>query len=653
MDISAIFDDVTSPGTADCDDIDFDINTPRDSISANASSDLHNYIGHQSEHNEIPSIVITEPSSANLADLDDEFDKEREPITKDNSNKARVSKAEVWSSQVISDTTPSPTYQNDVNNGNLKFGRDEEDPTDIKELQSTDCSNKNPSEDLNTVVNQDELVGNEVGNGHAEGSNENTSPTEIVGEEIEAPVEFQDIQIISQAAQSIALDNNVTDQVDETVSLENILMKEKTESDSDDEFDFDLPAGVSGGQPSVGSPPQPPKPQTTNSDVQAKLQDSVTTAKPIVQADLISTGSPTPFASSSDTQKPASTSSQEQYTGSPTPQTSSSSTQKPIAVIKPTAQAPYIVQPPPDEGTQRVLEAAQAEWDKVTTIQAGYKETDTSVQGAEPTVVETVQAISPHELLQIFKQEDFTSVRSSIKPAVERHGFAAFVNFLFGPPKLHRDLLEERDVVFCIAASQLSNENSSHIRTLQTIYRCLTGSKFDCPRIGSHWEEIGFQGNDPATDLRGAGLLGLMNLLHLLKDPKKYQLASDIYRLSLHPTQNFPFCVMGINLSRITLQTLREGLLNKECNRRHDVIGVVNDFYVGLYLQLYKVWKGQGKTISDSGYVIKDIEMRAKKSPRDVFRNLDEFLNKKTVIVKEKSFEPGGDNFINVCDDTT
>lgn len=44
-------------------------------------------------------------------------------------------------------------------------------------------------------------------------------------------------------------------------------------------------------------------------------------------------------------------------------------------------------------------------------------------------------------------------------------------------------------------------------------------------------------GNDPSTDLRGAGLLGLLNLIHMLRDPKKQALALDIYKLSLHPTQ--------------------------------------------------------------------------------------------------------------------
>ena len=34
-------------------------------------------------------------------------------------------------------------------------------------------------------------------------------------------------------------------------------------------------------------------------------------------------------------------------------------------------------------------------------------------------------------------------------------------------------------------------------------------------------------------------------------------------------------------------------------------MNVVNEFYIGLYLQMYQIWKHQGKTIQDSGYVIK------------------------------------------------
>ena len=33
-------------------------------------------------------------------------------------------------------------------------------------------------------------------------------------------------------------------------------------------------------------------------------------------------------------------------------------------------------------------------------------------------------------------------------------------------------------------------------------------------RISKQWSEIGFQGNDPATDFRGMGILGLKCLLY-------------------------------------------------------------------------------------------------------------------------------------------
>ena len=47
---------------------------------------------------------------------------------------------------------------------------------------------------------------------------------------------------------------------------------------------------------------------------------------------------------------------------------------------------------------------------------------------------------------------------------------------------------------------------------LRTIYRQLTSTTVDCPRYGSHWETIGFQGTDPSTDLRGVGILGLVQV---------------------------------------------------------------------------------------------------------------------------------------------
>ena len=44
-------------------------------------------------------------------------------------------------------------------------------------------------------------------------------------------------------------------------------------------------------------------------------------------------------------------------------------------------------------------------------------------------------------------------------------------------------------------------------------------------------------GNDPATDMRGCGFLGLLQLLHLVSSTGTAGLAREIYRLSLHDLQ--------------------------------------------------------------------------------------------------------------------
>ena len=44
-------------------------------------------------------------------------------------------------------------------------------------------------------------------------------------------------------------------------------------------------------------------------------------------------------------------------------------------------------------------------------------------------------------------------------------------------------------------------------------------------------------GNDPATDLRGSGMLGLLQLLYMVLDPRLIPLTRDIYKLSRHDEQ--------------------------------------------------------------------------------------------------------------------
>ncbi|XP_041371081.1 uncharacterized protein LOC121384662 [Gigantopelta aegis] len=300
---------------------------------------------------------------------------------------------------------------------------------------------------------------------------------------------------------------------------------------------------------------------------------------------------------------------------------------------------------PVEDDKTKSVDAAQAEWDTVRTVEAGFAD-----DKGKPTTTKHQEEVAPllnyNYAIHHLEGLDYSEVKGSVKTHITRSGFAALTNFIFGPPKLHRDLLHERELVFCIAASPLDNNDHCHIRMLQTIYRSLTGSYFECQRYGNHWEEIGFQGTDPATDVRGIGMLGLLQLLHLVRDPAKSKLARDIYKLSLDPVQNFPFCIMGLNMTRFTIQALREDLLNRDCNRQGKVMDVVNDFYSGLFLHLFRIWK-QGKIISDSGTVLRDVEQFSKKRPRDVVKNLQDYL--KGHKVEADPVLTSEEAFLNVC----
>ncbi|XP_069475051.1 ELMO domain-containing protein 3 isoform X3 [Ambystoma mexicanum] len=227
---------------------------------------------------------------------------------------------------------------------------------------------------------------------------------------------------------------------------------------------------------------------------------------------------------------------------------------------------------------------AEEEWEAVEILQSGLPCENTT--GTLDDLVGPAPLISFNEALQYFQTADLSDCRKKIQPTVRRTGLSAISHFLFGPPRLHRDLQEERDLALAIA-------------------QCL----------------------DPATDLRATGLLGLMHTLYLVMDTQTLPLAREIFKLSQHETQNFPFCVMSINITRIVIQALREECLSKECNRRQQVIAVLNDFYVATYLHLYHIWKTQNKTISDSGFVLKEVEMFAKRNPKQLLRRLESHLS--------------------------
>lgn len=194
-------------------------------------------------------------------------------------------------------------------------------------------------------------------------------------------------------------------------------------------------------------------------------------------------------------------------------------------------------------------------------------------------------------------------------------------------PGLPPNLQNSKQAILATALIPFSNETGLHLSILRTLYRQLTGSKLDCPRYGHHWEDIGFQGNDPSTDLRGVGVLGLVNALYFVVTPQVYPLAKQIYNLSLSPAQEFPLMVLSLNATRICLHILRDGLLDSRCFKDGDVWKSFNCLYTAIMFHIYHVWKTQFKTISNSGFVLQDAEEIARKNPERMISELTKHLS--------------------------
>lgn len=295
--------------------------------------------------------------------------------------------------------------------------------------------------------------------------------------------------------------------------------------------------------------------------------------------------------------------------------------------------------------------AAQEEWDAVQCVEPilrsphkedfhkspkKYIDSSSSSPAKTPSklppVLPPAVRVTPHtdfdEVWDYFTRQDMSHVMGSIKPTLEQRGVNGLFRSLFGPKKLKAELVEERNLLFAIAQCQFDNSEPIHLQILQTVYKVLTGTKIDCPRYGSHWDVIGFQGVDPATDLRGVGLLGLVQALHLLTHEPLLPLARDVFRLSHDHHSQFPLMVLSINVTRISLQTLREGYLNKECNSRGNVRHVLNQFFTAVLFHIFWIWKTESKTIKDSGFIIKDAEAYCKRNVKTVLQKLQVQLRK-------------------------
>jgi len=107
------------------------------------------------------------------------------------------------------------------------------------------------------------------------------------------------------------------------------------------------------------------------------------------------------------------------------------------------------------------------------------------------------------------------------------------------------------------------SNDKSHEKKLMELWNGLRPFHRLPSRLCKEWGEIGFQGQDPATDFRGMGMLGLEQLLYFTT--KHNKTALKVLKLSQgdgSDLSGFPFAITGINLTSILLERLNANQLD-------------------------------------------------------------------------------------------
>ncbi|NXD18226.1 ELMD3 protein, partial [Nothocercus nigrocapillus] len=241
--------------------------------------------------------------------------------------------------------------------------------------------------------------------------------------------------------------------------------------------------------------------------------------------------------------------------------------------------------------------------------------------------------ISFEEALQYFQGAELDGCRKKVQAPPRRRGLAALLHVLFGPPRLQAPLRAERDLALAITHCALDDRERVHVRILQTIYRSLTRSALACPRYGTHWEELGFQGAPqgrrgatPAPEAAsGSAERSGASAAPGAASPEPAAVPGCV-GFSL-VNDSFPFCLMSLNITHIVVRALRDGRLSRECRRRQQVLAVLNDVHAGAFLRLSRGWTARRGTLADAGALLQELETFTKKKPKQLLKSLETYLS--------------------------
>ncbi len=190
----------------------------------------------------------------------------------------------------------------------------------------------------------------------------------------------------------------------------------------------------------------------------------------------------------------------------------------------------------------------------------------------------------------------------------------------------------DKQCIISLADTKFGDEEEINGSILSTIYQKIYGTSV-VERFGEHWKELGFQGDDPATDLRSTGVWGLLQLLFFAENCyTQLQIMLDVANDSKY---SFPLAIVSLNISHWGLLLLKDGAFKACAAEINSLPRAINAWYCGAMKIFLESWKVSKATMNESGYVMQAVRHRiqTKSSVRSTInkgRRLSEFYKPKS-----------------------
>jgi len=142
-----------------------------------------------------------------------------------------------------------------------------------------------------------------------------------------------------------------------------------------------------------------------------------------------------------------------------------------------------------------------------------------------------------------------------------------------------------------LRSESFDDANLSHETQLLELWTLLQPDRQLLKRVTKQWQDIGFQGEDPKTDFRGMGILGLQNLIFFAK--QFGTAAKHILSHSHHPKFGYSFAIVGINLTHMAYKLLQDSALKSHLynvNEGRPNLDNFHHFYSYLFIEFDKFW---------------------------------------------------------------